>query len=147
MAFLTIGDAAIPCALGAPEQDAPELVGDEARTLSGRTRRVIRGWVRSWTVTTTPMPLADAQALVLALQSPYPLTCSGDLIGGTASCIATINAVRHAMYADGERAVVEFRLQDAAAYNPFLFWLDASRGLPADASFSRPSEATYIDRG
>src|SRR5690606_1846664 len=141
MAFLTIGGAAIPCALGAPEQDSPEPVGDEARTLSGRTRRVIRGWVRSWTVTTTPMPLADAQALALVLQSPEPLRCGGDLIGGTVDCYGSLTALRHQKTADGERAVVEFRLVEAAPSSPVGVLFSARRGLPAGAMFSRGSTA------
>src|SRR5690606_20994725 len=144
MAFLTIGGAAIPCALGAPEQDAPELVGDEARTLPGGRRRVIRGWVRSWTVTTIPMPLADARALALVLQSPEPLRCGGDLIGGTVDCYGSLTALRHQKTADGERAVVEFRLVEAAPSSPVGVLFSARRGLPAGAMFSRSSSAWYV---
>ncbi|MFS8543042.1 MAG: hypothetical protein LOD91_04275, partial [Limnochordales bacterium] len=107
----------------------------------GRTRRVIRGWIRSWTVTTTPMPLADAQALALALQSPAPLRCGGDLIGGTVDCYGSLTALRHQKTADGERAVVEFRLVEAAASSPVGVLLSARRGLPAGATFSRGSTA------
>src|SRR5690606_15258915 len=152
MAFLTIGGAAIPCALGAPEQDSPEFVCDEARTLSVRTRRVIRGWIRSWTVTTIPMPLADAQALAIALQSPEPLRCGGDLIGGTVDCYGSLTALRHQKMADGERAVVEFRLVEATAswsspippVPPDGVLFSARRGLPSGASFSRGSTAWTI---
>src|SRR5690606_13946399 len=57
-----------------------------------------------------------------------------------------LDAIRHRKYADGERAVVEFTLQDAEPYQPILFWLRADRALPAGAAFSRASTATYIDR-
>lgn len=149
MAFLTIDGAPIPCALGMSEQGSPELVGDEARTFSGRTRRVIRGWIRSWTVTTIPMPLADAQALAFALQSPEPLRCGGDLIGGTVDCYGSLTALRHQKMADGERAVVEFRLVEATAswsspippVPPDGVLFSARRGLPSGSSFSRVSKA------
>lgn len=115
MAFLEIGGVPVPCTIGPQAQAAPREIGDRLTSFSGRTRSTVRGHIRTWSVTTAPLPLSEARALELALRSPYPLTCSGDLIGGTALCHAQLGAVRHRKYADGERAVIEFTLSDADA--------------------------------
>lgn len=151
MAFLAIGGVTVPCTLGAPRQEAPQLIGDRMLSFSGRTRTAFRGYVRSWSLVTPPLPLAEAQGLLMALASPYPLTCSGDLFGGVqTSCVAQITGVQHRKAADGERASVAFTLTDAGPWNPMLYWLSARRvaaaGLPPGASFSRASAATYVDR-
>src|SRR5690606_27473791 len=83
----------------------------------------------------------------LALASQYALVAGGDLMGGVETpVIGQLDVIRHRKYADGERAVVEFTLQDAEPYQPILFWLRADRPLPAGAAFSRASTATYIAR-
>src|SRR5690606_27584492 len=86
-------------------------------------------------------------ALELVLASQYPIVAGGDLMGGVETpVIGQLDAIRHRKYADGERAVVEFTLQDAEPYQPILFWLRADRALPAGAAFSRASSAWYVDR-
>ena len=147
MAFLTLNGAPVPCALQAQSQGTPRLIGERATAFSGRTRSTVRGHIRTWSLATPPIPLADARALELALASQYPIVAGGDLMGGVETpVIGQLDAIRHRKYADGERAVVEFTLQDAEPYQPIIFWLRADRALPAGAAFSRPSEATYIDR-
>src|SRR5690606_39302876 len=93
------------------------------------------------------IPLADARALELVLASQYPIVAGGDLMGGVETpVIGQLDAIRHRKYADGERAVVEFTLQDAEPYQPILFWLRAGRSVPAGLSVSRPTPGTYEDR-
>src|SRR5690606_22905486 len=147
MAFLTLNGTPVPCALQAQSQGTPRLIGERATAFSGRTRSTVRGHIRTWSLATPPIPLADARALELALASQYPLVAGGDLMCGIEPpVIGQRDASRHRKYADGERAVVEFTLQDAEPYQPILFWLRADRALPAGAAFSRTSSAWYVDR-
>src|SRR5690606_27427768 len=147
MAVLLLNGTPVPCALQAQSQGTPRLIGERATAFSGRTRSTVRGHIRTWSLATPPIPLADARALELALASQYPLVAGGDLVDGIDTpVIGQLDAIRHRKYADGERAVVEFTLQDAEPYQPILFWLRADRALPAGAAFSRASGATLIDR-
>ena len=147
MAFLLLNGIPVPCALQAQSQGTPRLIGERVTAFSGRTRSTVRGHIRTWSLATPPIPIADARALELALASQYPLVAGGDLVDGIETpVIGQLDAIRHRKYADGQLAVVEFTLQDAEPYQPILFWLRADRALPAGAAFSRASAAWYFDR-
>ncbi|HEX6924357.1 MAG TPA: hypothetical protein VF167_02955 [Longimicrobiaceae bacterium] len=142
MAFLSIpGFAAVPIALDRAERLEPEVVGDLMTTFSGKQRSGIRGRVREWRFTTTPLPPADARALYFALTSRPTITVSGDALDGeTVTCRASVQAESYVLAGGEKRRAVTFTLREATPLSPVLFTFQ-----PGDLgyTFSRASAATY----
>lgn len=88
------------------------MVGDTARAFDGTLLRIdLQIRKQEWPLTTTPLTRAEADALLAKLRLTTPLTCTGDLFGGsTLICMATVKDRRTIRTSDSLREVVEFDL-------------------------------------
>jgi hypothetical protein len=69
---------------------------------------------RQWEVTTRLLTAAEYAPIVAALQGTPPLTCSGDLLGGSVSCVPTLGTVDiRPMGNSVVRYVLSFTLREA----------------------------------
>lgn len=111
MPFLTVTGQTVPVAVGGASEEV-ELIGDRARAFDGTMRSTRRATKRKWQVKTAPMTTADATSLRTKLLATPPLTCSGDLLGGTVSCDAEITGVEFVAAAGTDRQAIEFTLHE-----------------------------------
>lgn len=114
MAFLTLptfGDVPVEIGSDGAVRDNAE-VGGRARMLDGTMHSSVRDSKGGWRIRTTPILRASGDSLVAVLTGTQPLSCSGDLLGGSVTCHAELGQVRHVKTADGERQIVEFTLHE-----------------------------------
>lgn len=92
MATLVVGGVTVAVARdGAKEQSTP--LRDMQRMQDGTLRAVVvgGGTKRSWSITTKIVDSASAATLRTALvTTSLPVSCSGDLLGGSVNCIPTL---------------------------------------------------------
>jgi hypothetical protein len=107
-----VNNITVPVAVDGASEEI-EVVGDRARAFDGTLRSTRRAAKRKWQVKTAPMATADAQALrsVLLTAAP-PLTCTGDLLGGSASCDAEVTGVEYVANGLKSRQAFEFILHE-----------------------------------
>ncbi|MDB4947432.1 MAG: hypothetical protein JWM27_81 [Gemmatimonadetes bacterium] len=92
---------------------APEMVGTVSRSLAGTLLSDVTVRKRGWKVTTAPMARAAADAGLLLLYS-IPITATGDIPGGTLTCLADVEAGGMIGRGPGEHLVtVVFTLREA----------------------------------
>lgn len=88
MAFLIVGGVTVKVAVGQAAEDRPQI-GEVVIAFDGSPRSSVQGRRYEWEITTAPITEAEADTLLAALEGSHPVTCSGDLIGGTLGCIPT----------------------------------------------------------
>jgi hypothetical protein len=83
MATLVVGAVTVPVAANVEQQEKNEPVGGEiVRMFDGSARSTVRGYKRTWTITTRIMLAADAATLKTALlTTALPVACTGDITG------------------------------------------------------------------
>lgn len=111
MPFLVVNNVTVPVAVDGASEEI-ELVGDRARAFDGTLRSTRRASKRKWQVKTAPMATADAQALRAVLTNAPPLTCTGDLMGGTVPCDAEVTGVEYVANGAKSRQAFEFILHE-----------------------------------
>lgn len=90
--------------------ETTEIIGDFARSFSGKARSDLRATPKSWVFTTVELDLSDAESLRDELLGAPPLTVSGDVVGGS---IAVVPRNVRMTYGDDNgalTAVVSFEL-------------------------------------
>jgi hypothetical protein len=112
MAFLIVNGQTVPVAVDGASMEQ-ELIGDRARAFDGTMRSTRRATKRRWKVKTTPMTSAEATLLTTSLLNTPPVTCSGDLLGGSVPCDPEITSVVFSPAPGGvPRRAVEFVLHE-----------------------------------
>lgn len=112
MAFLIVSGITVPVAPGGAKR-ATEEIGDRARAFDGTMRQTIRSTKRNWSATTTPLSQTDADTLYNALLSTtLPIVCSGDFLGASRNCLATVDDWNYVKQAATYRIVVAFTLYE-----------------------------------
>lgn len=90
MSFLVIAGITVPVAEGSFKEAEREKGGSQTRAFAGNLRSTERWNKRVWNLTTALMLDADCSTLKSAVQLGVVVTCSGDALGGSVSCVATI---------------------------------------------------------
>ncbi|MBV9772648.1 MAG: hypothetical protein JO040_01780 [Gemmatimonadetes bacterium] len=112
MAFLIVNGQTVPVAVDGASVDY-ELIGDRARAFDGTMRSTRRATKRNWKVKTAPMAVAAADQLTTSLLATPPITCSGDMLGGSVACDAEVTGVTFSPASGGlSRRAVEFTLHE-----------------------------------
>ena len=111
MAFLVVAGVTVPVALNTTS-GAPVEAGERVRAWDNSMLSTVRDFKDEWQVTTALMLRADADTLKAALQGTPPLTCSGDLLGGSVSCHAVITGERYVKKGVGEMVALSFTLME-----------------------------------
>lgn len=110
MAFLIVSGITVPVAPSGASRTTEEI-GDRARAFDGTMRQTIRSTKRGWNATTRPLTESDANTLYNALLSTtLPIVCSGDFLGASRNCVATVDSWSYVRVAVGYRIVVSFTL-------------------------------------
>jgi hypothetical protein len=88
MATLIVGGVTVPVAAGGEQSEKNDPIGGEiVRMFDGTARSTVRGYKRTWTITTRIMLAADAATLKAALlTTALPVACTGDITGAV-NCI------------------------------------------------------------
>lgn len=66
--------------------DYEEFGGDRTRMDDGSQRVTVKGRKNVWSFVTSRLNASDASTLETAIVAAPPITCSGDLLGGSFSC-------------------------------------------------------------
>jgi hypothetical protein len=90
MAFLTIASIVVPVADGSFKANPREMNGSQSRAYAGNLRSTVRWTKRSWSLTTGLMLSADVVTLENAIIAGTAVSCAGDALGGTVSCVVTL---------------------------------------------------------
>jgi hypothetical protein len=88
MAFLIVGGVTVPVAVGQAAEGRPQL-GEVVRAFDGSPRSSVRDALREWEIQTIPVTGSLAATLLAVLEGAHPITCSGDLLGGSVACVPT----------------------------------------------------------
>ena len=93
MANLTVGGVVVPIGRNGADIAYDEIGGEAVtRMFDGTARLTRRGQKRKWSITTAVMADGAATTLLAQLQSTtLPVACSGDVLGGSVSCIPTVD--------------------------------------------------------
>lgn len=110
MPFLVVGSVTVPVPPGGVRK-RPIAIGEQDRAMDGTPLSDVTGHRDEWTVRTLDMTRANANALEAVLRGAMPVTCSGDLLGGTISCDVVVGETSDA---EVGRFVVEFTLRGGA---------------------------------
>lgn len=113
MPFLVIGGITVPVAVSAQPSQKREQLGEVVRAFDATPRSSVRGKMFDWEIQTTPISEADAASLLTVLEGAHPITCSGDFLGGTLSCVPTAIVSTPVKIGSGSRRVISFRLLGA----------------------------------
>ena len=112
MPYLTIGATDVDVAADGVSEEV-QNIGDRYRAFDGTMRSTVRAYKSVWTVQTVPMARATADTLQGVLEGSQPISCSGDLLGGTVSChVEPLGTQAVAGAAGAELKVVRFRLHE-----------------------------------
>jgi hypothetical protein len=113
MAFLVVAGITVPVAWpeGAPANEVVEI-GDRMRAFDGTMLSSIRARKREQPVITHPMALAARDTLRAVLTGSPPITCSGDLLGGSGSYDASGLSDRVITGSGGRHYVLSFVLHE-----------------------------------
>ena len=110
MAALVVGGITISVAAGSPPSEKRLQIGEVVRSFDGSPRSSVHAVATELPIVTTPMLSADANALLAVLEGAHPITCSGDLLGGSVSCTPTDIQVDWVHLGTARRKSVSFRL-------------------------------------
>ena len=113
MSFLVVGTETV--SVKATETPARERVynRDENRAFDNTLLVTTTGTTKSeWRARTVPMVRADADTLVTQIET-IPVTCSGDLLGGSVSCVGKVVAFDPVAVNGDHYVEVEFLLRQA----------------------------------
>lgn len=94
------------------EKDDLEI-GDAARAIDGSYRSTVTLRKREWKLSTPPMVRADANVLESRLSGAGPLSCSGDLLGGTVSCFPELTGWSAIGVPASHKVRLDFSLHEA----------------------------------
>lgn len=112
MAFLVVSGITVPVTPSGANRSTEEI-GDRARAFDGTMRQTVLATKRSWSATTAPLSQANADTLYNALLSTtLPLVCSGDFLGATRNCFATVDDWNYVKTAVGYLIVGSFTLYE-----------------------------------
>lgn len=114
MPFLTLptfGDVPVGMDAGAAVLEYDEVGGRE-RAMDGTMHSSVRTQKRRWRVATTWVSRANGDSILSVLTGTQPLACSGDLLGGSVTCHAEIQSIRHRKFSAGEFQQIEFVLHE-----------------------------------
>lgn len=109
MALLTVG--AVDVSVASADLDYEE-VGDRARAFDGTKLSTVRARKRMITIETIPYTTGNATTLQNALNATPPVSCSGDLLGGTVSMHPELKSRKAVGVTGGHRVVLTFVLHE-----------------------------------
>ena len=90
MATLIVGGVTVQVAVAEQPEKYDPIGGEIVRMFDGSARSTVRGYKRTWTITTRLVTDATAATLKAALvTTTLPVACSGDLTGSI-NCIPRI---------------------------------------------------------
>lgn len=113
MPALVIDGLTVAVGASAPNEGVDDVT-DYARMFDRSMRVLVRTRKRSWEVVTTHLSDADRTALEAKLNATtLPLTCSGDILGGSVDCIPQRRGVTPVWVNGARRSVVAFTLHEA----------------------------------
>lgn len=111
MPALVVGSVTVPVAAADGVTESRPQIGEVVRAFDGTPRSSVRAKVREWDIQTVPMTATAAASLLTQLEGSHPITCSGDLLGGTLSCTPTeITVTPQKITGSTLYKVVSFRL-------------------------------------
>lgn len=91
MAFLTIAGITVEVQTSQAQALEPTRVGEQRRAFSGALRSTVRAEKRGWRFSTPPLTAADAATLQAAIATDAVVSCAGDALGGTVSCMVRVS--------------------------------------------------------
>lgn len=110
MSALVVGGVTVRVATA--EETVAEVGGESTRMFDGSLRKTLRGTKREFQITTALMTNSDAATLRTALvTTSLPVSCSGDLLGGTVSCFPDLTSYSPVNLPDGIYRRVSFTLR------------------------------------
>lgn len=111
MAALIVGGVTVPVAADGGVAEARPQIGEVVRSFDGTPRSSVRDVAREWEIRTVPITTTAAGTLLAALEGAHPISCSGDLLGGSISCTPTeVNVTPQKIKGTTLYKVVSFRL-------------------------------------
>jgi hypothetical protein len=88
MATLVVGAVTVKVAASESDEDRRPVGGEIVQMFDGSSRSTVRGYKRTLFIVTRLLNSSDATTLLAALlTTTLPVSCSGDLLGGTVNCI------------------------------------------------------------
>lgn len=89
MPALVVGGVTVPVAADGGVTETRLQIGEVVRSFDGTPRSSVRDAAREWDVRTVPITTTAAGTLLAQLEGSHPISCSGDLLGGSISCTPT----------------------------------------------------------
>lgn len=117
MAFLVVGGVTVPVAAGSSPTLKYVQIGEVAPAFDGSPRSSVQSErLEVEGIVTPPMLDAAAATLLAVLRGSHPITCSGDLLGSSMSCVPTdIQTAPVHLSPTVRRRAVSFRLLGPAS--------------------------------
>lgn len=89
MAYLVVGGVTVPVAADSPPTHRLPQIGEVVRAFDGSPRSSVQAEAPEWEIRTAILTDAAANTLLAVLRGAHPITCSGDLLGSSMSCVPT----------------------------------------------------------
>jgi hypothetical protein len=108
--FLVVNSTVVKVAVDSGSRDKL-YIQDSVDAFDGSALLTRRGTKRTWHVSTTLLSRSDADSLETDIET-VPVTCSGDLLGGSVDCIGTVNGWTPSAIAGDHRVKLDFTLRE-----------------------------------
>jgi hypothetical protein len=110
MANVTVNSVDIPLARGGVDHSYEEVGGDRVRMADGTMRSNVTTTKQVWRLTTVPLSASDFSTVQGAVTGLNPVSCSGDALGSTVTCIPEALSATRVRMGGAIRYVVTFAL-------------------------------------
>lgn len=111
MAFLIVGGITVSVAASSVSSREKKYFQDLTDAFDGSALLTRRATKRTWRVRTILMARASADSLETAIET-VPVTCSGDLLGASISCIGTVVEWDGSAIAGDHKVSLDFTLRE-----------------------------------
>lgn len=115
MAYLVVGGVTVPVAADSPPAHRLSQIGEVVRAFDGSPRSSVQAESPEWEIRTAVLTDAEANTLLAVLRGSHPITCSGDLLGSSMSCVPTDIQTAPVHLGTTRRRSVSFRLLGASS--------------------------------
>lgn len=112
MAFLVVGSETVGASVNNAGGRTKEYSRDINRAVDNSLLVTTTGTTkREWSLSTIPMTPANAATLETQIET-VPVTCSGDLLGGSVSCVGTVTDRVPGPIPGDHQVILEFTLRE-----------------------------------